>query len=298
MSALARIKAALRRLSPSWPSTEPDTSVGKEIDSIAASYTPVADLLDEVIEELFPDGTTKLVARWEKIARQLARPGDTIDMRRERIQAVLRRLSGPRLDQLAKMLSGPFDLSVDDIIFVEPLRSMIEDGMTQTNVSTWALSASPTLIKMGLPWPGVIDDFGVRLYIATDNPLDQPTIVVRSPNGTTWTILFVANGWYVADTLFVGERAGGHWSLTATTAGGPTSITELRLLVSNDVDSAQIYNFFALRDASLPGTPDIATSQRLFAHTALGHNNAQVIERAAFIVGDPHSLCGREPVGV
>jgi len=74
-------------------------------------------------------------------------------------------------------------------------------------------------------------------------------------------------------------------------------LTEFRLLVSNDVDSGQIYNFFVLRDPTLPGTADLVEAQRQFNRTALANMRAFVIETLSLTHGDSHSLMGRDPMG-
>lgn len=297
-ASLSRIKAALRRISPVWPSTATDTSVGKELDSIATAIGTAADPLDDALDEVFPDTTDQLIDRWEAVMRVPTRTTDAPATRRTRVLSVLRRLSGPRLDQLEAMLAGPFDLNTDDILFVEPLRQFIEDALTVTDTTDYALTSSPTYLHLGKPWPGVVDDTGVTIYLERDNMIGSPVFTLTSPAGTVWAIPFVdTGGTYSTRTTFLGERAGGDWILTASTPGGATSLIETRLTVSNSIDSPQIYNFFALRDADLAGTPDLVEAQRLFHRTALGHMNAHVIERLEHIVDDTHSKCDREPVG-
>ncbi len=294
---LARVKAALRRLSPPWPSTETDTSVGKELDSIALAVSMGADPLDTALDETFPDTTEELIDRWELVTRNPVRTTDDIDTRRARVLAVLRRTAGPRLDQLEAMLAAPFDLAVEDIIFYEQTREMIEDGITETDTTTYAITGSPTEIVMGEHWPGVIDDTGVRIYVAI-SAVGTPTMTLTSPVGTVWDIpVDATTGWYETRTAFLGEVAGGTWLVTASN-GSSVNITELRLLVSNDVDSAQIYNFFAYRDPTLAGDADIREAQRLFHRTTLAHMNAHVIQSIGFTVDDEYSLVDRDPVGI
>lgn len=297
-ASLSRIKAALRRISPVWPSTATDTSVGKELDSIATAIGTAADPLDDALDEVFPDTTDQLIDRWEAVTRVPTRTTDALATRRTRVLSVFRRLSGPRLDQLEAMLAGPLDLNTDDILFVEPLRQFIEDALTVTDTTDYALTSTPTYVQLGRPWPGVVDDTGVTIYLERNNAVGTPDFTLTSPAGTVWVIPFSGtSGTYSTRTDFLGEAAGGRWTLTASTAGAATSLIETHLLVSNDIDAAQIYNFFALRDADLAGTPDITEAQRLFHRTALGHMNAHVIERLEHIVDDTHSKCDREPVG-
>jgi hypothetical protein len=295
----ARVLAALKRISPSWPSTDTTKSVGKELGTIATAIGMAADRIDSVLDEIFPDTTTEEIERWERITRVPVRIGDDLATRRTRILSVLRRVSGPRIEQLEKMLSGPLDLDPEDMIWIEPLRSFIEEALTETTgiVALSVPSSDPPLIvQLGKPWPGIVDDAGVQVYIAMSS-VGTAVATLTSPSGTTWTIpVDATTGWYFTRTEFTDEAAGGQWTLKITDNGSPT-LTEFRLLVSNDVDSAQIYNFFVLRDPGLSGTADLVEAQRLFHRTALGNMRAFVIETLAFTVGDSHSLVGRDPVG-
>jgi hypothetical protein len=296
-SSYARILAALKRISPPWPFTDTDTSVGMELGSIATALGMAADPLDGALDEVFPDTTTELIDRWEQVTRVPTRTADAIADRRTRVLSVLRRSSGARLDQLEKMLAGPFDLDIEDIIFVEQLRQFIDDALTNTITGTWAITGTARTFNLGKPWPGDVDDTGVRVYVAI-SALGTPTVTLTSPEGTTWAVPVTAtSGWYENRDDFLDERAGGKWTLSVAN-GSAVNLTEAALLVSNDVDAAQIYNFFAYRDPNIAGDADITEAQRLFRRTAHGHMNAAVIQSLAFTVDDEYSLVDRDPVGV
>lgn len=296
----ARVLALLKRISPSWPSTDADKSVGKELGSIAVAIGMAADAVDAVMDEVFPDTTTVLLPRWEAITRVAARTSDSLATRRGRVMSVLRRLSGPRLLQLESVLVESLATDAGNLVWVEPLRSMIEEALTET---TGAIAlAVPTVapgqsIVISKPWPGVVDDFGVKVYILMTG-VGTTVATLTSPAGTVWTIpVTSADGWYQTRTAFTGEVAGGTWTLNIRDSSAPT-LAEARLMVSNSIDSAQIYNFFLFRDPALAGTADLIESQRLFKRTALGNMRAFIVETLAFTVGDSHSLVGRDPVGV
>jgi hypothetical protein len=287
----------LRRLSPAFPSTDADKAVGKELGSIATAIATAYDRLDAIPDEMFPDTATETIERWEKVTRVSSFSADPIADRRQRVLNVLRRLSGPRLDQLSKALAGPLDLDELDITFVEVMRSFIDEALTVTDASTHAITGSPTTLHLGEPYPGTVDDFGVRLYVAL-SALGTPTVVVTSPEGTTWSPTITSTaGWYRDRTTFLGEIAGGDWKVTVTN-GSAVNMTDCRLLVSNNVDSGQIYNLFAYADPNLTAEPDLVEAQRILHRTALGHLRAFVIQSLAFTVGDEFSLVGRDPVGV
>jgi hypothetical protein len=191
-------------------------------------------------------------------------------------------------------------MAVGDMVWVEQLRSFIEEALTQTTgtVALAVASTAPGLsVPLGLPWPGVVDDTGVKVYIAMSG-IGTTVATLTSPAGTVWAIpVSAAVGWYFTRSLFVGELAGGRWTLNIRDSSAPT-LTEARLLVSNNIDSGQIVNFYLLRDPSLPGSPDLVEAQRLFHRTALGNMRAFVIETLALTFDDPHSLMDRDPMGV
>jgi hypothetical protein len=295
----ARILAALKRISPAWPSTDDDKAVGKELGSIAAVLAAVADRVDGVLDEIFPDTTTELIERWEGITKNPVRPSDDDDTRRARILSVLRRVSGPRIEQLEKMLEGPLDLASSDMVWVEGDRFSVDEMLTETTgIVAYAVpTTSPGLkVQLGEPWPGVVDDTGVKVYIDV-SAIGTTVATLTSPSGTVWTIPVTATtGWYFTRTVFTGELAGGLWTLEIKDSTAP-ALNEFRLLVSNDVDASRIYQFFVLRDPGLAGTADLVQAQKLLRRTALGNMKARVVETLAFKTGDPYSLTGRDPLG-
>lgn len=306
-SSYARVLALLERLSPVWPSTATDKLVGKELGVIATALGHATDVLDTLMDETFPDTTDQLIARWEKVCRIPVRSADSLAVRRSRVLSVLRRTSGPRLEQLRGMLAGPFDLTEDEILFIEPARAQIEDVLRIELSNTYALTSASTPIRISRPWPGLVDSFGVKIEIeCTGGPsaANEIAIIVQSPSGTQWNLGDIAaNGFdgtrqsFRDASTFEGETAGGTWTIFASAPVGSCSIVFLSLLVSNDVDAASIYHFYAVRDADLAGDPDITEAQRLFQRTAHGHNKSLVAERLALVHGDDHSLHGREPHG-
>jgi hypothetical protein len=294
----SRVLALLRRLSPVWPSTEADTSVGKELGSIATALGHAVDPLDGALDEVFPDTTDELLERWEKVCRVPTRTADDLDTRRAKVLSVLRRSSGPRLSQLAKMLAPLFDLTEEEVGFFESGRVTIDEALIH---ESGALNlAEPVTSTLGKPWPGTIDDMGVRVFIEVDSASGAPvnSFTLTSPEGTAWAFPATAlSAWYHNRTDFLDEVAGGSWSLTFNDSGGSFNLIQWKLLVSNNIDAAQIYNFFAWRDPSLAGTPDLVEAQRLFRRTALAQMWSFVIENPSFTVDDEYSLVDRDPIG-
>lgn len=301
-SSYARVLALLERLSPVWPSTAVDKLVGKELGVIATALGHATDVLDTLMDETFPDTTDQLISRWEKVCRVPVRPADSLAVRRERIMSVLRRTSGPRLEQLGKMLAGPFDLDENDIVFVETTREMIEDAIRFEFAVPFTLAVGTHVLSFHVPWPGLVDSFGVELTIASNG--DNFTATITSPSGTSWALGTLSTIGYDGDEMsfrnavdFLDEPAGGTWTITIVRGGSSLDVEVLNLLVSNTIDSAQIYRFFALRDYSLAGSPDITEGERLFRRTALGHMESHAIWRLEAVCDDDYSRCDREPCG-
>ncbi len=306
-SSYDRVLGALTRMFP-WAVTitrpagaapaAGDSSVGRELGTIAWVMGRVVDRLEAVKAELFPDTADESISRWEKIARVATNTGLALASRQDKVLAVFRRLSGPRLDQLASMLLSIFDLTtVDDVEFIETYREQIDNALTQdSGVIAVSITTTATTLYYGKPWPGYVDDTGVRIYLEV-SAYASPTVTLTSPAGTIWTIPITGTAtWYENRTAFLDEPAGGTWKLVYTESSGTKTLTRVKLLMSDTIDSAQIYSFYAFRDPLLSGTPDIQEAQRLFNRTALGHMNAFAIQSTAFIVGSQYSLVGRDPV--
>ena len=302
MSVLDRMKAAFRRLSPSFPNVDPDTDAGKELDSMAAGLAVAAEPVDSALDEVMPDTTSDLLERWERIVRRPSRLGDSDAVRQGRIAGVLRRTRGPGLAALRAMLTEAFDLTEDEILFIEPSRQQIEDAIS-VEIPWRDAQTGANLIEIYRPWPGAVDDFGVQLEIESDGS-NFSSFKLISPKGTEWDLgnIELEYGWggeyirFRATELFEGEPAAGTWKIQFTRVGSAVGIW-FKLLVSNTVDSASIFNFYAVRDADLAGEPDIAEGQRLFERTAHGHNYSTVVERMSLVHDDDHSLHDREPHG-
>ncbi len=290
----ARVLAAITRLSPPWPSTLATSRNGKELDVIAQVVARVVDRVDAFVgDDYYPDTTTSLLTRWESICRTASIFTKATADRHERILSVLRRVAGPKPDQIRTVLAPILDCAEDDLVILETLREFIEDELTQVSTATFSLSASPISLVLGKPWPGKVDDTGVRLYLR-QTALGTPTVTLKSPSGTTWAVsVTAAEGWYENRTAFLGEPAGGAWTVSVANGTGGVNLLETRLLVSNDVDSGAIYCTTTVRVAT-GGEPDVPEAQRVLSRMALTHMDARVAE-ALELVCDV-GICDREPV--
>lgn len=277
-----------------------DSRVGRELGTIAWVIARAADRVNAMLDELFPDTAEESIARWEKVTRVASVESDALADRQARVLARFRRLSGPRLDQIATALSSVLQLAPEDIQFFETQRIDI-DAMTTSELNLPSALAIPSgsdmVIPIGVPWPGFVDDTGVQVEIRTSG-LGVPVYKLEHSSGTSWTIATTAAAQTTENrTAFLGKAAGTGWQLRLRNTAGGINLLAASLRVSNTIDSAQIYNFYAYRDLALPGTSDTRDAQRIFNRTALGHMNAFVIERDTFVFDDEHSLIDREPFG-
>jgi uncharacterized protein YmfQ (DUF2313 family) len=303
-----RVLSALRYLFP-WETTitRPagvapavgDTKIGRELGTLAWIAARANDRVEAVLAEVFPDTSDESLARWEFITRTATNESLTITQRRARVLSVLRRSGGVQLDRLAAMLYGVLGLtSPNDVQFQETTRAQIDAGLTiESDVMNVAIPAggSPLVVGLSAPYPGFVDDYGVQVYIQV-SAIGSPVVLLESPDRLTaaGVTLTAAAGYYEHRVAFFGKQAAGEWRLHLTDSSGGKTLTRWAIRVSNDVDSGQIYNFFAYRDMGLPGTPDLLEAQRLFNRSALGHMSPSVITKEEFVVDD--SLVDREPV--
>lgn len=268
-----------------------------EAMSHAVALARANDTVESMLDELFGDTASLSIDRWERVHRVPSRPTDDLQARRDRVLTVLQRTNGPQPERLQAMLANVLDCSEDELALIEQTRANIEAGLT---LYTGTLLANlPVSLSIGAPFPGLIDDMGVRLYIDISSIGSSPAVTLKHADGTSWTFAPTAlTGWYENRTAFIGKSPAGMWHLDVSdAAGGAHVLTEARLLVSNDEDSAQIYQYYAVRDAGLGGAPDLAEAQRQFTRHALGHMAPIVAEHSAAICDEAHSLCDREPVG-
>jgi hypothetical protein len=304
----SRVYAALKRLMPPASflgrsySQDDASDVMKELASTAVAAGTVADAFELVLDELFPTTTTRLIDRWETGTGNASRPSDMIEKRRGRVLATLRRANGPQLAKLASALSELLACTAAELVFIEQTRANIEAALTHDSgvIASALPNAAPAAPQFCVTkyWPDVVDDLGVRVFIAVD-VFHGVQATLTHPDGTTWNFAPpTASGWCETRTIFKGKPAGGTWKLSVYDAAGGVTLTEWKLLVSNATDSAQIYRFYVVRDADLAGVPDLLEAQRHFNRYAHGHNKKTVAERMTVVVDDAHSLCDRDPVGV
>jgi hypothetical protein len=304
-----RVLSALRYLFP-WETTitRPagvapavgDTKIGRELGTLAWVAARANDRVEAVLAEIFPDTSDESLARWEFITRTATNESLTLAARRSRVLSVLRRSGGVQLDRLAAMLYGVLGLSSpDDVQFQETTRMQIDAGLTiESDILNFAIPAggSPLVVGLSAPFPGFIDEYGVQIYVEVSGVgVPAPTFTFTSPDGNGGLVIPTETASYHEyRTTLLGERAGGEWKLSLVDASGGKTLTRWAIRVSNDVDSGQIYNFFAYRDMGLAGTPDLLEAQRLFNRSTLGHMSPSVITQEEFLVDD--SLVDREPV--
>lgn len=276
-----------------------DSSIGRELGTIAWMIARATDRVEAMYAELFPTTVVETIARWEKVTLRPSNPALSIADRRARVLSVLRRSNGVQPSRLAAALYAVLKLpSANDVVFFETLRAQIDAALTLESPTGLGLAiptAAPALtLALGAPWPGKVDDLGVQVYIEV-SAIGTPTVTLTSPSGTVWNITLTgASGTYENRTAFLNEPAGGQWKLSLIDSSGGKTASRWSVRVSNGVDAGQIYNFFVYCDPALSPTPDVQEAQRLLNRTALAHMNPSVIVNEAAI--DRVSACDTEPV--
>jgi hypothetical protein len=307
-SSFDRVLATLRRL---WPfeftltrsagaaPAAADSKLGMELGSIAWIFARVADRVEAMLVELFPDTADESITRWEKVASTASNFAAATSSRQERVLSVLRRVADIQFTSLHNMLYGILGLdSPEDVQIFEVDRGQIEAGLAiESGIINQAITGVPTELTLTLPpFPDVIDDYGVMLYLSVDS-YAGPTVTLTSPAGTVWNVPVEPDSpiehYFINREDFADEDARGVWTMSIADSGSLV-LYEWAIIASNAIDSGQIYNTFAFVDPALSPSPDIREAQRLFNRTALAHLNPKVITAEEFIVDT--SLVDREPV--
>ncbi len=292
---------ALKRLFPAWPDIEA-TGPKEEAQVHATVLGRAADRVDAMEGELYPDAVIETLERWEKLFQIPARAGDSVLTRQTRLQDTVGRVNGNTKAQIAKVVAGALALTDAQVLFIETLRSQIDAALTVgtgTGLAV-AIPSAPPGAELGLggPWPGIVDDKGMRLFIS-QNSYSGPgtTATLISPKGTQWTATYSANGWQETRTVFKNEPAAGRWALRIYDGAGTKQLTEARLLVSNDVDAQQIYHFYVRRDPALAGGADLVEGQRVLRKMPPAHLRTYLCESNKITFDSPRSLLSRDPIG-
>lgn len=63
-------------------------------------------------------------------------------------------------------------------------------------------------------------------------------------------------------------------------------------------DERRVFNFYAFRDYTLPGSYDVAAAQAVIDKMRHSHTRGRVIETRNFRCDNPHSLCDRDLLGL
>jgi hypothetical protein len=297
---------ALRAVWPAWPVFDAH-GVADEAALMGTLLGRVVDRVDALEDELWPDGATADIERWERNWRVPVRPADDAAKRRARLLSVIGRIPGSTPAQVRQLLASAFDLAEEDVLLLEMLRSEVEKAMTAREefggASGLFLASGESLIwHVPAAWPGTVDDVGVALTLDYETESFLVATVTHA-DGTSWVEPSYLNQFRAPATrrkrgVFSGRRAAGGWTVRLDNVGGDDAIVwAVELMVSNDEDSRQIYHVYAVRDPNLAGTPDLVEAHRLFATTVHAHSRRYVCERTTIRCDEPRSLCDRDVIG-
>lgn len=299
-SSLARVYAAAKRLMPrglaAW---EDDASaVLRELATVAWTMARATDRVEAMFDELFPDSATETLDRWERLFGIAVRPADSIETRQTRLIATMGRVAGNTLDQLSLLLAPLLGIDASQMQWVEVLRTQIDAALTETTGAIAdAVTTSGVTYVMGRPWPGVVDGLGISVYLNLSG-LNGQQVTVTHPDGTAWTFApSSANGWTSNRVLFAGKPAAGRWKVSVRASLVASVLSEARLMVSNDVDAAQIYSLRLFADPAVAMTPDLSESMRVLKKTAVAHVLSLVTQQRAIFFDTPLGRHDRDPVG-
>lgn len=310
MAVFDRVLAALRRLQPLGFYSDDDASgVVHELRAIARALASPAERIDTLLATFLPDRADELLDRWEGLVGLVTRASDQLGARQARVVGRLRRSRGYTHSRIAAVTAPSLGLTPEQLVYLETDRAAVEAAMTDgENVGALAIplgAMAGIARQLGRPWPGKVDFSGVRVrLVMTDASTVLLTVKLTHRDGTAWTIWAPHDQGMWGDrtfttSVFLGKAALGPWTLSITNTDGAHSpaLVQWSLLVSNDVDAAQIFHWHLQRDPALGGAADLVEAQRLVRNTAAAHYLGEVCERAAFIVDDTHSVVDRDPVG-
>lgn len=299
---LSRVYAAAKRLMPVGLSAWADdaSEILRELSVISWVTARVADRVEAIFVECFPDSAVETLDRWERLFQTAVRTADSLDARRARLIATMGRVAGNTIAQLSDLLAPLFGVDSSQVQWIEVVRSQIDSTLTETWNEGADLSFTPTVtFQLGRPWPGNVDELGVRLLVDIDSLAGQ-SVALTSPSGTTWafTLDAIAPSFISNRNLFLGEPAAGMWTVSVSDPTESTVLSSVQLMVSNDVDAAQIYKLRAFADPSLAPNADLVSSLRILRKTAVAHVWSLVCQQLAIVCDSSYGRCDRDPVGV
>lgn len=306
---LQKVFDALKELQPRGLfKPEDETAANNELLAIATALARVNDPVETVLAALLLQ-RPELIDRWEALLRLSNRPDLNSTERYSRIEGALRRRIGYDKKRLGEALAVLLDCDPSDLIWIEQMRADIDTMTTQmeTPGDLLPVGADSWLRILHWPWPGVVDDTGVRLTVdvTVADAIDLEVELLHA-SGVVW------RPWSYTESsvdlvlaaeerdLFKGLVARGPWTLRVRDpigASGAATINSWSLRISNDVDSSSIYTGFVVRPIALGLTTDIEPAQRLLTFAGVANVRASVCERTELLFDDARSRLDREPIG-
>lgn len=100
-------------------SKDPSSAIQRELMVEGDGLGKVMGAVGELLDDFLPDRATRSLERWEALTRLSPRPGDSIDQRRGRVVAFLRKIHGFNRDQIRLALEDILDCDGDDLEILE-----------------------------------------------------------------------------------------------------------------------------------------------------------------------------------
>jgi hypothetical protein len=129
-------------------STDPDSAVQRELANVGAGLGMAWANLAEFENYFAPDKAVRFLSRWETVLGLRPRPGDTIEIRRGRVQGHLRTIHGFNRDQIRDALAGILDIDAEDLVIVETKNRMADTFPDATLSATrwWQFAGNGSIL--------------------------------------------------------------------------------------------------------------------------------------------------------
>lgn len=154
----------LKSLQPpgkTWPQSD-DSKIQRFFavagDALAVPWSLAAELL----EDFLPDRAWSFLDRWETITRLAPRAADSIETRRARVAAFVRKVHGYTRAEMLDNVAPLLDADVGDLVFVEGSTTLLDDFDGVLLKPYWTVEPATLADPFGLNHPPTV--FGNEVY--------------------------------------------------------------------------------------------------------------------------------------